>query len=67
MSYKEKDIKHEIGNYFVLDTKDSYGVFKNELTHSVSDSFYKRDKDGLEIAIYRANYLNKKQLEKSIK
>lgn len=60
MSYKEKDIKHEIGNYFVLDTKDSYTVFKIGLTHSVSDSSYHKTADGLSIAIARCKYLAKK-------
>jgi len=59
---REKDIKHENGNYWVLDTGKSYAVMKIAGTHSVSDSEYKRDSDGLSIAIYRCNYLAKKEL-----
>jgi hypothetical protein len=58
---KEKDIKHENGNYWVLDTKKSYAVMKNGVTHSVSDSEYPRNSNGLSIAIYRCNYLAKKE------
>lgn len=63
MSYKEKDIKHEAGSVFVLDCKYSYGVFVTGITHATSDSFYKRDADGLSIAIARANYLSKRKGE----
>ena len=59
MSYKESDIILEIGSYFVLKLKDSYGVFVNGITHSVSDSFYKLDADGLSIAVARCKYLAK--------
>lgn len=59
MSYKSKDIILELEHCFVLKLKDSYGVFTNSLTHSVSDSFYKLNADGLSIALARAKYLNK--------
>ncbi len=57
MSYKEKDIKHESGSYWVLDTGKSYAVMAAGSTHSVSDSAYPRTDDGLSIAIMRCNYL----------
>lgn len=56
---KEKDIKHENGKYWVLDTGKSYAVMVNGITHSQSDSEYARDTDGLGIAIVRCNYLAK--------
>lgn len=56
----ESDIKHEVGNYWVADTGDSYTVFKIGITHSTSDSSYKRNADGLSIAIARCNYLAKR-------
>lgn len=59
MSYQLKDIILELEHCFVLKLKDSYGVFANNLTHSVSDSFYRLNADGLSIAIARAKYLNK--------
>lgn len=61
MSYKEKDIKHESGSYFVLSEKDCYGVYKNGLTHSTSDSHYHKTDDGLSIAIARCEYLAKRE------
>lgn len=60
MSYKETDIKHEAGKYWVLDTKRDYSVMVTGSTHSVTDSAYSRDNDGLSLAIARANYLNKR-------
>ena len=60
MSYKEKDIKHENGDYWILDDKTSYIVFKSGITHSISDSAYSHDEDGLSIAIARCNYLASK-------
>lgn len=55
--YKEQDIKHENGNYWVLDTGTGYAVMVNSITHSTSDSEYSHDADGLSLAIYRCNYL----------
>ena len=56
---KERDIKHENGQYWVLDTKDSYTVMIKGITHSTSESSYTRTDDGLSIAIARCNYLSK--------
>jgi hypothetical protein len=57
---RESQIKHENGAYWVLDTKRAYEVLRAELTHSVVDSAYARDADGLSIAIARCDYLAKK-------
>lgn len=55
-----KDIKHENGKFWVCDTGESYAVMINGITHSNSESQYKRDKNGLSIAIARCNYLANK-------
>lgn len=60
MSYKETDIMHENGNYWVLRERTCYTVFKAGITHSVSDSAYAKTADGLSIAIARCNYLAKR-------
>lgn len=57
MSYRERDIKHEAGRYWVLDTGTAYAVMVQGVTHSASESAYPRDPDGLSIAIARCNYL----------
>lgn len=59
MSYREKDIVHEKGRAWVLRQRDCYAVFIAGITHSVSDSFFPLDEDGLSIAIARANYLGR--------
>lgn len=50
----------ESGEYWVGDTGKDYTVFKTGVTHSTSDSSYRRDKDGLSIAIARCKYLAKR-------
>lgn len=60
MSYKESQIMHENGRYWVLDTLKSYAVMAMGVTHSTTDSEYKRSPDGLSIALARCNYLAKK-------
>lgn len=57
MTYKETDIVHENGDYWVLKEKTSYTVYKNGITHAVSDSSYHKTDDGLSIAVARCNYL----------
>lgn len=59
MSYKESQIKHESGKYWVLDTGKAYAVMAIGITHSTTDSAYERSNDGLSIAIARCNYLAK--------
>ena len=61
MSYRERDIKHENGCYWVLDTGKAYSVMVAGVTHSTSDSTYPRDPDGLSIAVARCNYLAAKR------
>lgn len=63
MSYKESDIAHEAGGYWVLrDIKrQCYTVFKNGITHSTSDSAYELTDDGKSLATARADYLAKEQ------
>lgn len=60
MGYKEKDIKHENGMFWVLDDKTSYDVMCSGITHSTMDSAYHHNEDGLSIAVARCNYLAKR-------
>lgn len=55
----ERDIVHENGPAWVLDDRKHgcYTVFLAGVTHSVSDSAYAHDEDGLSIAVARADYL----------
>jgi hypothetical protein len=61
---KEKDIMHEIGNYWVGREKDCYTVFEIGATCSTSDSSYPKTSDGLSIAIARCNYLSSRNQSK---
>lgn len=65
MSYKEKDIKHEAGRFWVLDTGKSYAVMAAGSTCSESESAYTRNDDGLSIAVARCNYLDRRHALKS--
>lgn len=60
-----KDIKHENGNYWVLDTKDSYTVMKNGITQSSSVQSFKRNDDGLSCAIAYCDFLAKRKSVKA--
>jgi hypothetical protein len=60
MSINEQQIKHENGDYWVLDTGTTYAVMRTDVTHSVSDSVYAHSADGLSVAISRCNYLAKR-------
>lgn len=66
MSYKEKDIKHEAGHFWVLDTGKSYAVMVAGVTHSASESAYERTPDGLSIAVARCNYLAARRPDTSL-
>ncbi len=57
----DKNIKYEQGEYWILETWKSYTVMRDVGTHSVSDSEYNKDADGLSIAIARCNYLAMKE------
>lgn len=56
---KEKDIVHENGKYWVMRNRKErcYSVMVSGATHSVSDSHYSLDDDGLSIAVARCDYL----------
>lgn len=62
---KEKDIIHEHGSYWIGKDRENraYIVFKNGVTHSVSDSAYTMDEDGLSCAMSRCEYLAKREKE----
>lgn len=59
MGYTEKDIIYENGAAWVLhDTiGQRYTVLISGVTHSITDSSYTLDADGLSIAKKRADYL----------
>lgn len=54
---QEKMIMHEKGDFFVLKIGTGYEVLENKLTHSVTDSVYAPNDDGLSLAIARCEYL----------
>lgn len=53
----EADIKHENGMFWVCRNKADYTVYRAGSTHSVADSSYAKDDDGLSLAIARCDYL----------
>lgn len=53
MNYKEKDIMHENGKFWVLKNKQGFHVMISGVTHSVSESSYER----LDLAVTRCDYL----------
>ena len=58
---KEKDIKHESGNFWVGKIDNTFTVFKSGLTHSVSIQSFVQDSDGLSCAIAYCDYLSKRE------
>ena len=58
---KDYQIIYETGSFYVLKGKVAYYVMQNTSTHSVTDSAYRLNEDGLSIAICRAKYLAKKE------
>jgi hypothetical protein len=54
---RESDIKHENGDFWVCDNRTQYTVYRTGLTHSVADSSYAHNENGLSIAIARCDYL----------
>jgi hypothetical protein len=54
---RESDIVHENGDYWVARDRAAYTVYRSGITHSVSDSSYAKNADGLSIAIARCDYL----------
>lgn len=57
--YREEDIVHERGKVWVLRDRPekAYSVCVSAGTHSIVDSAYRLDPDGLSIAIARCDYL----------
>lgn len=64
-SMREEDIIHEAGDYWVGRERNSYTVFKNVGTYSVSDSAYAKTEDGKSIAIARCEYLAKRDAKRA--
>ena len=60
MSYKEKDIIHENGKFWVLKNKEGFHVMISGITHSTSDSSYGQ----LDLAIVRCDYLASRAMKK---
>jgi hypothetical protein len=60
---RESDIVHENGDYWVAREHAVYTVYKSGVTHSVSDSSYAKDADGLSIAIARCDYLARPRID----
>ena len=62
MATQEADIMHENGPVWVYrdNAKGRYTVFMCGATHSISDSAYRMDADGLSNAIARCDYLARK-------
>ncbi len=56
---KAKDIIHENGDHWVMRNRKEgcYSVMVSGATHSISDSHYSLDDDGLSIAVARCDYL----------
>ena len=60
MTYKVKDIIHENGRFWVLRDKRAYTVMVSGSTHSIGESVYPLNDDGLSIAKFRCDYLAKR-------
>lgn len=66
---RESDILYENGEYWVCRNRraNTLVVFKTGATHSVSDSAYCNNPNGLSIAIARCDYLAKRETETLMK
>ena len=60
VSTKEKDIIHENGRFWVLKDKRVYVVLVSGVTHSIKESAYPLNDDGLSTAKFRCDYLAKR-------
>lgn len=58
----EDDIMHEAGWFWVGSERDRYTVYRAGITHSVSDTSYRKNADGLSLAVARCDYLNWSQI-----
>lgn len=56
--FKEKDIMHENGKYWVLNDKGAYYVMISGFTHAKVDSAYA----SLSLAIARCNYMASREV-----
>jgi hypothetical protein len=59
MDVEAKLIAYDAGDFWVYPGANGYECRCNTLTHSVTDSIYPLDADGLSLAIARCNYLSK--------
>lgn len=57
---RESDIVYENKTCWVRRDRNAYTVLRTGFTHSTSDSAYKKNADGLSIAVARCNYLAKR-------
>lgn len=57
---READIVYESSACWVHKDKSAYKVYRVGITHSTSDSAYKKNADGLSIAIARCKYIEKR-------
>ena len=55
----EDDIMHEAGWFWVGREPDRYTVYRAGITHSVSDSSYRKNAAGLSLAVARCDYLSR--------
>jgi hypothetical protein len=65
MTAREAVIVHENGDYWVCRARGSCTVYRAGLTHSVADSSYADDPDGLSVATARCDYLARREGAKS--
>lgn len=65
MVQSERDIIHEVGDYWVLRSLKNrcYYVMVIGVTHSISDSNYELNTDGLNKAVSRCNYLHERTVQ----
>ena len=56
----ESSIVHQNGEFWVLQNRTQYTVYRDGLTHGTADSSYTKNDDGRSIAIARCNYLAKR-------
>lgn len=67
MAYKEYDIAHEAGRFFVIKDRahpPSFSVYRSGITHAEADSHYAPDEDGKSIANARCEYLHRREQER---
>ena len=57
----ESKIRHENGSFWVFEEKNAFTVYKAGITHSTPDSSYAPTDDGLSLAVYRCDYLAKRE------